>query len=303
MRSKTRVRHAVKWRAGGVALSLLAALWVHGCATGSETDVGADDEDAGGSRIDAGRLPDPAKPDGSVEPTPDAGKPDATTTDACAQALAAITFAFDSGDQGWTHGASDGITGSDPAWPYDGWTRGTASAGTACKAGSCFGNELTQNYAQCARGYLQSPAIDLSKCSGRNVSLVFQHAYAFWSGTYNAQNWFDGGIVEVSTDGQTWQVPPASGVYSGTVAINPDRTSSYQCVTKPFGVTGKQGFTGKNATMTKVTIPLPAAAISATTRIRFSMASGVSSQTTNANTSRSATDFGWRIDDVGFEVK
>jgi hypothetical protein len=287
---------------------VLAVAWLHGCATGSETELGGLDEDAGPSvRLDAGGTPDPAKTDAAVPPKDAGPKEDASTGDGCTAALAAIAFSFDADAQGWTHGISDGVTTLDASWPFDGWTRGTAG-GTAptpaCKSGACFGSELTQNYAQCQRSYLMSPPIDLSKCSGKTIGLVFQHAYAFWSGTYNAQNWFDGGVVEVSTDGQTWSVPPAPGIYSTElVKINPDRTASYQCVTKPFGVTGKAGFTGKNPTMSRVSITLPASAISATTRIRFSMASGVSSQTTNADTSRSATDFGWRIDDVGFEVK
>lgn len=292
-------------RALAISASLLAVAWLHGCATGSETDPGVLEEDGGPSvRLDAGGLPDPAKVDAAVPPKDGGPKDDASTSDACAAAIAAISYSFDGDAQGWTHGISDGVSGS---WPFDGWTRGNATfpvAGPACKSGACFGAELTQNYAQCQRGYLLSPAIDLSKCSGRTIALVFQHAYAFWSGTYNAQNWFDGGVVEVSADGTTWQVPPAAGIYSAdAVKINPDRTASYACVTTPFGVTGKQGFTGKSATMSRVSITLPAAVVSATTRIRFSMASGVSSQTTNADTSRGQTDFGWRIDDVGFEIK
>ncbi len=292
-------------RALAISASLLAVAWLHGCATGSETDPGELDPDGGpGVRLDAGRLPDPARSDAAT-PADGGAKEDASTSDACAAALAAITYSFDGDAQGWTHGNSDGVTATN--WPFDGWTRGPApfpAAGPACRSGACFGAELTQNYAQCQRGYLLSPPIDLTACSGRTIALVFHHAYAFWSGTYGGQNWFDGGVVEVSGDGTTWQVPPAAGIYSAdAVKINPDRTSSYQCVTTPFGVTGKQGFTGKNATMSRVSITLPAAVVSATTRVRFSMASGVSSQTTNADASRSQTDFGWRIDDVGFEIK
>lgn len=281
---------------------VVGGAWQVGCATGGDPQVDTD-PDPGSSRLDAGRLPDPVRPDGAAPgPSGDGGgTPDAG--DACAEALAAIAFDFESGDQGWTHGASDGITGSDPSWPYDGWSRTAATNGTTCHAGSCFGAELTQNYAQCQRGYLLSPAIDLSKCAGRDVALVYFQAYAFWSGSYGGQSWSDGAVVEVSADGQSWQVPTAPGVYSGTVAINPSQTTSYRCVQKPFGVDGKPGFVGKSATTAKVTIPLPAAVVGKTTQIRFSMASGVSSQTTDPSASRAATDFGWRIDDVGFVLR
>lgn len=283
------------------AIAILSAA----CAKGSDATL--DDPDAG----DAG-SPVPGSPDGGVRPdgastADDAGgdaERDGTSGDACATALAAASFSFEASDEGFTHGISDGVLQSDvPGWPFDGWTRGSATAGTACHSGSCFGVELTQNYAQCERGYLLSPAIDLSACAGRDVSLVFQHAYAFWTGSYGGTTWFDGGIVEVSKDGASWTpVAPATG--TGTLKINPDRTTSYRCVNPPgFGVDNEIGFVGKQATTTKVTIPLPAGALGTSTRVRFSFASGVSSATTNADASRSATDFGWRIDDVGFEAR
>jgi hypothetical protein len=297
VRSRARVALAVSLAA--VALAACA----QACATGGETDPGEDDAADGGSRIDAGRLPDPAKSDGGplVPKEVDAGGGDASggpdAADGCAAALAGLAFAFDTGPQGFTHGTSDNAAGQ-TSWPYDGWSQGTASKGTGCKSGSCFGVELTQNYAQCQRGFLLSPPIDLRACVGRNVALVFQHAYAFWSSSPS----FDGGVVEVSADGTTWQVPPATGVYSGTLSIR-SSFGGYSCKPTSFGADGKQGFVGKKAAMEKVSLLLPASAISATTRVRFSMASGVSSQTFSADTSRSGTDFGWRIDDVGFEPR
>jgi hypothetical protein len=42
----------------------------------------------------------------------------------------------------------------------------SATAGTPCHSGKCFGAELGQNYAQCQRGFLLSPALDLSACVG-----------------------------------------------------------------------------------------------------------------------------------------
>lgn len=261
------------------------------CATGTAPDLGDDD-----AKVDAGTVydsgshlsPDSAAPWDSSTPV-DAGD----AGDACAEALAKISFDFESGAQGFTHGNSDGVTGS---WPFDPWSQGNATIGTPCKAGKCFGAERTANYAQCHRGYLLSPAIDLSACKGRTVALVFQHAYAYWTdGT-----WFDGGVVEVSGDGTTWTLP--QGTFSGTVNIRTG-LSGYNCISTPFGASGKSGFTGTQTATVRAELTLPAAAITSTTRVRFSSAAGVSSMTTDADTSRSATDFGWRIDDVAFVVK
>lgn len=289
-----------------VSLASLASIFTllaGACATGGETDPGVDDDEDSGLRIDAGRLPEPAKGDGGpLIPKPtDAGVVDAgavpDASDACAAALSSLAFGFESGAQGWVHDASDSAAGQ-TSWPYDGWAQGVATKGAGCRSGSCFGVELTQNYAQCQRGYLLSPPLDLRACVGRNVALVFQHAYAFWSSSPS----FDGGVLEVSSDGATWQVPPATGVYSGTLSIRAS-FAGYSCKPAAFGASGKQGFVGKKPTTEKVSVLLPASAISATTRVRFSMASGVSSQTFSADTSRSGTDFGWRIDDVGFELR
>jgi hypothetical protein len=266
------------------------------CAEGSTGDFDdgtpqIPDDDAGTTR-DSGAADVGPEPDSST----DAGDP-------CNDALAATAFDFEAGDAGWTHGISDGVT-PPPAWPYDPWTRGTATIGTACKGGSCFGAELGQNYAQCQRGYLLSPALNLTPaaCAGRTIAIVFHHAHQFWTGSYASQTWFDGGVVEVSANGSTWTL--AQGTYPGTVRINPNRTASFACVDENnFGVHNKSGFVGAQTTTTRVELTIPAVALSATTRVRFSMASGVSTQTTNANTSRSGTGFGWRIDDVSFLAK
>jgi hypothetical protein len=282
----------------------LLALVVAGAACAK----GADDESL---TYGEGGTPDPTDA-GSTVPTPDAGGPvdgspgDAATdaSDACSAALSKIRFDFEAGAQGWTHGNSDGV-GPPTIWPFDPWLSGTATKGTACKSGNCFGTDLTRNYAQCHRGFVMSPPIDLSACTGRAVSVVFQHAYGFWTGLWNAQTWFDGGVVEVSANGTTWLVP--AGPYPGTVKINPDKNqglSTYQCVSpNAFGVHNKQGFVGQQVATVKAELAIPAAAITATTRLRFSTAAGVSSQVSTADDSRPLTDFGWRIDDVGFVVK
>lgn len=282
------------------AVIALVAAAVAACAVGSDAGSADGEGDAGSGGADAaGPTKDSAPVEQVDSSVADAALPDAPAPDPCATALAKITYDFESGAGGWVHAASDGATGS---WPFDPWVTGTASVGTACNAGKCFGTELTRNYAQCQRASLSSPAIDLSACAGKTVALVFQHAYAFWTGSYGGSTWFDGGVVEVSGDGSTWQV--AQGSYPGVVKINPDRGSSYACVLpSSFGVHNKQGFVGVLGTTAKAELTLPSTAITATTRIRFSFASGVSSQTTDADSSRSATAPGWRIDDIGFVMK
>lgn len=289
------------WWVQALARTALLALLVivAACAKGAEDESLTSGEGGAGDPADA-RVNVSAPDDGG--PPVVASLADAATdaSDACTVALAKITFDFEAGPQSWTHGNSDGVV-PPPVWPYDPWLQGTATKGTACKTGKCFGTDLTQNYAQCHRGYVMSPPIDLSACKGRSVSLVFQHSYGFWTGLYGGQTWFDGGVVEVSADGTTWQVP--TGPYPGTVKINPDR-GSYACVAKnSFGVHNKSGFVGQQVATVRAELAIPAAAVSATTKLRFSTAAGVSSDNSSAEGSRPLTDFGWRIDDIGFVAK
>lgn len=298
------------------------AVVVVACANGSDANgdtFGGGDAGGGGFDEDSGYVDPGAEDSGYVDPTLDSGGGGSTTDsgggtadagggkdagggNTCATALAKLAFDFESGDQGFTHGISDGVNpmGGAPAWPYDSWTRGTATTGTACHAGSCFGVELGKNYAQCERGYLLSPTIDLSACTGQSVSLTFFHAYQFWTGMYGGVTYADGGVVQVSGDnGATWQT--LSG--TGTVRINPNMGASYSCYdSNMFGVDFESGYTTAAGVSTaKVTQKLPAAVVTSKMRVRFSFASGVSSQTTTADTSRTLpTGFGWRIDDVGF---
>lgn len=274
------------------------------CAEGSleGEPEGAVFPDAG--TVEASPIPprgdaDPPEP----EPEEDGGttpKNDSGTGSQCATALAAITFDF-TADQGWTHAVSDNAQGA-ATWPFDEWSRGTSTS-LACPGGGCFGFKLSQNYAQCSRGELVSPKINLSACSGSKVALSFKHAFSFWTGSYNGTTWYDGGIVEISgDDGASWSVPTAT--YPGTVKINPNRGASYACVLPTtFHVSDKPGFVGAATTPATFEIELPAAAITDKFRVRFAQAAGVSSQTTSAETSRGSTAPGWRIDDVHFVAK
>lgn len=291
------LRHAARLFGAGAALACSAAL-SFSCADGE-----GDGDFTTLRPIDAGGggLPNPVVPDAATLPPADSGgAPDAAPIDAgdaCRDALSTIAFDFESA-AGWTHGNSDGVSGS---WPFDEWQLGVATTGPACKSGACFGVALTQNYAQCGRAYLVSPPIDLSACSGRDIALVFEHSYQFWTGSYNGATWYDGGVVELSGNGTTWQL--AQGSYPGTVSINAARVSPYVCVATPFGVHGKAGFIGTQLAPTQVELEVPPSAITNRTRIRFSYGAGVAFETTNANTSRAHTAPGWRIDDVGFVVR
>jgi hypothetical protein len=284
--------------------SPLLALIIVACAQGSSADLD------GTGNVDAGALettPGPSDGDSGTVPQPepeeDAGKMQDSGPNVSAACLAALdnaTFDFEA-DQDWTHKISDGAQGG-PTWPYDPWTRGTATT-IACPQAACWAAERTQNYAQCQRGELVSPRIDLSACAGEKISLIFTHAYAFWTGSYGGQTWFDGGIVELSKDdGASWQQPAAS--YPGTVKINPNQGSSFQChLANDFHVHNKSGFTGTQTTPSTFEIAIPDNYLTGYVRVRFSQASGVSSQTTIANESRSSTAAGWRIDNVHFAAK
>ena len=278
--------------------SVLVGLIVVACAEGTsedpiETPGGADAAQLEASLPgkDAALPPPPEKDAGAVESGP-------TVSAACTAALAKASFDFEA-DQGWTHVASDNALSANASWPYDGWTRGNSTT-LACPDTLCWGSERTQNYSQCGRGELISPKIDLSACTGETVTLRFTHAYAFWTGSFGGTAYFDGGIVEISKDdGVTWAVP--NGTYPGTVKILATR-NGFDCVLpNNFHVHNKMGFTGTQTTPVTVDLEVPAASITDKMRIRFSQASGVSTEI-NGN-ARSGTAAGWRVDDVKLVVK
>lgn len=225
------------------------------------------------------------------------------SVDPCAAALAAASFSFDADEGGWSHGVADGLVPS-ATWPHDPWEFGVAGVGTACSSGKCFGASLSQNYAMCQRGDLTSPTLDLAACQGRAVALTFRHAYSFWS----EASFFDGGIVEVSgDDGVTWTLAESSS-YPGKVTIKTTGTKVLCDDAAPFHVNGQRGFVGKQPAMTSAELTLPASAVSAKTRLRFSFGSGVSydiktGPPADPTPSRAGTGFGWRIDDVAFVAK
>lgn len=270
------------------SLTLLIVLLCAGCATA---------ESPGGA-ADAGYAAD-----GNVTPTVDAAVPfpDAATPSACTSTLEALRFDFESGADGFVHARMPEVAGAGNSWTFDHWERGSAS--TICPSGSqCWGTNLDGNYIQCQRAYLVSAPIDLSDCQleGQDLQLLFDHNYDFWTGAFGGTTWFDGGLVEISSDGTNWQSAGLS--YPGTIDINPQMTSSYSCVSNnDFYVDGKAGFVGSSAGWVSANINVPAAMASVTFQVRFVYGAGVSSQTTDQTQSMQGTRPGWFVDNLRFQ--
>jgi len=256
-----------------------------GCASaGDGTDVPVD-------------APAGSDPDGSGE------HPDGSS--ACDSKLGMLGVDFEGGAAGFTHALMDGADDVEPDWPYDDWEVGKATSGPgSCHGGNgCWATKLDNNYTSCQRAELVSPAFDLSSCTGRDVKLSFWSWHDFWTGSYNGTTWFDGGIVEISTDGTTWSAVTPMPAYPGTVDINPNMGSSYACVLPTsFRVDGKQGFVGNGGGWKLITIPVPSAMLTSTFRLRFIYGSGVSYASTNPETDRQHTRPGWYIDEIAFSA-
>lgn len=307
------------------------------CAQGGE--LGEDDDDSTLSPTDAGADARTQRPDASSSSSSSSGGQSSGGTSssssgggedggssggsssgsssssggpltACQQALANILFdvepatAPESGAS-WSVYAADGFQGDD-SWPFQPWVFSTTTTPvipTACAQGGCVGTSLTRNYVQCQRGWISTPIADLSACAGSTVVVKFDQAYSFNDyGTYK-----DGGIVEATGNGSnavtaTWTplddasmpgAPRIRGEFGGEGCLSPNS----------FYVNNKRGYVGTNATTHTVTLTLPASALTAQARVRFSFASGVAYAGTDPETSRDYTRFGWRVDNVRFEER
>lgn len=231
----------------------------------------------------------------------DASVPDAPPS-ACDLALAGLGTGFEGGAAGWTHVVLDGA--SAPGWPLDEWERGPASSGPgSCHGGTgCWATRLDANYTSCERAALVSPTLDLSACAGETVNLTFWSWHDFWTGTVAGKTgtWYDGGLLEVSNDGTGWSAVTPSPAYPGTVAIN-GNISSYSCVSATsFYVHNKPGWVAMSGGWKQITVPLPAAVVTPSFRLRFAFSSGVSFADNDAEGNRAHTRPGWYIDDVAF---
>ncbi|MEJ7597390.1 MAG: hypothetical protein WKG01_05725 [Kofleriaceae bacterium] len=267
---------------------LCTVMFVVGCASAGDRDVVPVDAPGGGTV------------DGPPTETPD-GPP----ASACDNKLGTYATGFETEQTGWTHVTMDGADGEGATWPFDEWQKGASSAvggPVGCHEGSnCWGTQISDNYTSCSRAALISPPYDLSSCTGRDVKLTFFSWHDFWTGSYNSTTWYDGGIVEISSDGLTWMAVTPTPAYPGTIDINPNRGSSYECVLPTsFRLDGKQGFVGNGGGWKLVTIPLPAAMLTEKFRVRFAYASGVSYSSTSPETNRDHTRPGWYIDELAF---
>ena len=235
----------------------------------------------------------PPDPDAEVPPPPD---------DDCAAALRAATFDFENGPAGFTHQPSDGA--DLPDWPLDPWEHGRAASGPgACvDAGACWGTDLDDNLTQCQRAELISPSIDLTACAGRSVELVFDHWYDFWSGTDGFENYYDGGLVEVSTDGRRFELLGGDRDYPGVLNINPSLGFGYECYDPDgFHVDDLPGFVDQSRGWEEAHLPLgenPGRFV-----LRWAFATGVSVETTDPYESQLYEPPGWYVDRIRFEAR
>lgn len=243
----------------------------------------------------------PGRADGA--PEDDAGPnivPDAGPS-ACDLQLQSLGFDFETGAEGFVHNQMQGFNDGGVTWTFDHWEVG--SANTTCPSGTdCFGTNLDGNYIQCQRAYLVSPPIDLSACgtAAQDVTMQFQHNYDFWTDAFGGTTWFDGGLLEVSSNGTDWVA--ANVVFPGTIDINPQMTSSFKCIDENnFYVDGRDGYVGSSGGWVNETVVIPSSIASVTFQFRFVYASGVSSQTTNQVESMSGTEPGWYVDDIRFQ--
>ena len=263
-------------------------LFLVGCASAGDGDV----------------VPVDAPPGGNVDGPPEI--PDGPPNSACDNKLGMLGVNFEGGAAGWTHVVMDGAEDEGVSWPFDEWNIGAATTvgPTSCREGTgCGATHLTKNYTSCSRAALISPTFDLSSCTGRDVKVSFWSWHSFWTGSYSGTTWYDGGVVEISTNGTTWSAVTPTPAYPGTIDINPDMGGSYECVIpNSFYVDGKQGFVGNGNGWKLITVPIPANMLTSTFRIRFAYGSGVSNQSTNPETNRNFTAPGWYVDELAFSA-
>lgn len=261
-----------------------ASLVLVGCASAGSPSTPGADAATDGKTADAPAIDAPPSP--------------------CDLALAGHATGFETGVGGWTHVVLDGATAA--SWPFDEWQHGTASSGpNSCHAGTkCWATRLDANYTSCERAALISPIMDLSACAGRTVTLSFWSWTDFWTGTVTgkAGTWFDGGLLEVSTNGTAWQAVTPTPAYPGTIKINPDIGSNACVSANNFYVNNKPGWVGTSGGWQQISVPIPAAAVTPSFRFRFAISSGVSFASSNAETNRMHTRPGWYIDDVAFSA-
>jgi hypothetical protein len=222
-------------------------------------------------------TPDTGTPDTGPFDTgaPDTGMPD-TYVDPCAIAL---SYDFEASDQGFTHAPLSTYASDDP------WARGTPTSTMKCHGGTgkCFTTGLSANYATCQTAVLSTPVLDVSKCAGSSKTLTFSFWHYYDFEALSSGHYWDGGVLQMSTDGTTWTDVTTSQPYDG--ALKGDFSG---CTPTPL-IDGKQGWSGTIAggAWKQVTYDIPAAKRVATLRFRFLFGSDAASNKR-----------GWYVDDV-----
>ena len=188
------------------------------------------------------------------------------------------SYDFESGDQGFTHSPLSTFASDDP------WQRGTPVGTTTCHGGTkCFTTGLTANYSTCQTAQLVFPTINLSSCAGSatTVQLSFWHYYDFEA--YSGGKYWDGGLLQISTDGTTWTDVTTSQAYDGAI-----KGSYTGCSPTPL-VSGKLGWSATipGGVWKQVTYNIGAAHRVAALRFRFIF-----------GTDEGTNKRGWFIDDV-----
>ena len=256
---------------------------------------------------DARVAPPPPEPDAGEDPTPPPPDPDAGVEpppdDACARALAAANYDFESGPQGFSHDVSDGTVA--PDWPLDPWEHGRATSGPgACFEGrQCWATDLDDNLTQCQRAELISPVVDLSACAGRNVTLVFDHWYDFWAGQDDFGDiYYDGGLVEMAPQGRDFAPLGGGADYPGEINISPSAGFGYDCLDPDaFHVDRLPGYVQQSGGWEEARLALGADAGRFT--LRWAFATGANAQTFDPIESQLYEPPGWYIDHVRFVVR
>ncbi len=251
-------------------LSLLALLaWLTpGCEGSVLIGGGGDDDDDATGDDDTGD-----------DDTGDDDTGDDDTGGGCADA--AVSFDFESGDEGFEHQSTDGGF-SDPWELGDHGTEG-------CHSGSaCWATNLEGEYDDCEAGELKTPVLDLSACDGTDDAVVlrFTHLYSFEEA---GQSLYDGGAVQLSSDGgASWVDVDPDPAYMGFIYGNYS-----ECADAP-AIEGHQGWSDDipGGDWTEVTVEVGQAFLTEEFRARFLFGSD-----------RGVTAEGWIVDDVEISVE
>ncbi|MCC6150605.1 MAG: hypothetical protein IT461_10170 [Planctomycetes bacterium] len=133
--------------------------------------------------------------------------------------LQSFDFEGTGGGNNWIVGGTNGAL----------WQRGTpASVGPAAAHGGseCFGTIIAGNYAvDSAQAYLVSPAMSLAGLTSPRLN--FWH----WMDAEGTTTWWDGGVLQVSTDGTNWTT--VSQADAGWVQNGHDKASIVGCGASP----------------------------------------------------------------------